>query len=163
MRQRDSLFPYLFLICIEGLVSLLKNTDSTGNLRGIQVCREAPPISHLLFVDNGLVFCQANKSSSEQLLDSLSRYAKALGQCVNIEKTQMVFSRNVPNCDRKDILAFRGVRSTNQYERYLGLPPIINRSRKSFFGDKVKNFSSAFNHGNVGYCRKEGDKYFSRL
>lgn len=142
MRQRDPLFPYLFLLCTEGLVSLLKNANPIGNLKRIQVCRGAPPINHLLFVDNGLVFCQANKSPFEQLLDSLSRYAKALGQCVNIEKTQIVFSRNVPNRDREDISALRGIRSTNQYERYLGLPPIINRSRKSFFRYKFKTLAA---------------------
>lgn len=56
LRQRDLLFPYLFLLCTEGLISLLSNSNHELHILGIQVCRGAPSINHLLFVDDNVLF-----------------------------------------------------------------------------------------------------------
>lgn len=88
LRQRDPLSPYLFLICTEGLVSLLKNFAINGTLRGVRICRGEPQLNHLLFLDDSLIFCKANKVVSKVLLSLLNTYAIALGQCVNMVKTK---------------------------------------------------------------------------
>lgn len=49
LRQGDPLSPYLFLLCAEGLSALIADEEERGNLIGIQVCRDSPTISHLLF------------------------------------------------------------------------------------------------------------------
>lgn len=46
LRQRDPLFPYLFLFCIEGLISLLSKASLECLIPGIQVCRGAPSIKY---------------------------------------------------------------------------------------------------------------------
>lgn len=46
IRQGDPLFPYLFVMCAEGLSSLLTHVETTGELQGIKVCRGAPSIHH---------------------------------------------------------------------------------------------------------------------
>lgn len=58
LRQDDLLSPYIFLLYMEGLISLLSN--STNEITGIKVSREAPRINHLLFVDNSVIFYKAN-------------------------------------------------------------------------------------------------------
>lgn len=135
LRQGDPLFPYLFLLCTEVLVSLLNQLATGGGLRGIRVCKGAPMIYHLLFTNNILIFCNATSTVSTQLLDTLQTYAKALGQCVNNEKTQMVFNHNVRDQDKEAIQSFWGVRGHQQYEKYLGLPSIIGRSNKRAFAE----------------------------
>ena len=55
LRQGDPLSPYLFLLCAEGLTSLLKYEENAGNLIGVKVCRDAPAVSHLLFADDSLI------------------------------------------------------------------------------------------------------------
>lgn len=40
--QRDPLSPYLFLICVEGLLALIKKSVSKGLLEGILICRRDP-------------------------------------------------------------------------------------------------------------------------
>ena len=57
LRQGDPLSPYLFLLCVEGFTSLLFKAESVGRLHGVQICRRAPCISNLLFVDDSLIFC----------------------------------------------------------------------------------------------------------
>lgn len=105
LRQGDSLSSYLFLLCIEGLVSLLKQAKFEGGMKRIRVCKDTPLINYLLFTNNSLVFCTTERSSFVHLLNILSRYSKASYQCVNVEKTMMVFSYNVQWQTREEISA----------------------------------------------------------
>jgi len=50
----EPLSPYMFLLCSEGLSSMLSREEEVGNLEGIKACRNAPLISHLLFVGDSL-------------------------------------------------------------------------------------------------------------
>lgn len=75
--QGDPLSPYLFLLCIEGLISLLQKSANNSGLQGIQVCRGALIINHLLFTDDSLIICKARKSDFEQLLQILHKYERA--------------------------------------------------------------------------------------
>lgn len=64
LRQRDPLSLYLFLMCIEELIESLKKAESNNGDQGIKICRKAPPINHLLFVDDRVIFCKANVESN---------------------------------------------------------------------------------------------------
>jgi hypothetical protein len=55
LRQGDPLCPYLFMICAEGLSSLLDHQEEVHGIEGVRVCRNAPSISHLLFADDSLI------------------------------------------------------------------------------------------------------------
>lgn len=41
LRQDDPLSFYLFILCLEGLSSLLKKVENKGYIHGIKVCRGA--------------------------------------------------------------------------------------------------------------------------
>jgi hypothetical protein len=56
IRQGDPISPYLFLLCEEGLTSLLKARGPLFLSRGIRVGVHAPWISHLLFADDSIIF-----------------------------------------------------------------------------------------------------------
>lgn len=43
IQQRDPLSPYLFIICAEGFSHMISKVASSGCLKGIAVCRRAPP------------------------------------------------------------------------------------------------------------------------
>ena len=58
LRQGDPITLYLFLLCAEGLLVMLRRDESSENLRDISVCRGAPRVSHLLFADDCIVFCK---------------------------------------------------------------------------------------------------------
>ena len=62
LRQGDPLSPYLFLIAMEALSCLLKRAVCGGLLLTYQVRgrdREGVEVSHLLFVIDTLIFCEA--------------------------------------------------------------------------------------------------------
>lgn len=56
LRQGDPISPYLFLLCAEGLSSLMKKKEQQGYLRGVRNGSTSPPVSHLLFADDTIFF-----------------------------------------------------------------------------------------------------------
>ena len=56
-----------------------------AHIHGVSICRRAPKISHLLFVDDLLLFCQASEKETQEALEILKLYAEASGQCINME------------------------------------------------------------------------------
>ena len=76
IRQGDPLSPYLFLLCSEGLSSLLEHEEVSGGIQGVRVCHSAPSISHLLFADDSLILMKADVSCSGSLLCKLGSACK---------------------------------------------------------------------------------------
>lgn len=76
-------------------MSLLKNSVGENRVKGVGIYGEAPSINHLLFTDDSIILCKANMMTNRKVKNLLDSYEKAWGQKLNIEKTSMVFSRNV--------------------------------------------------------------------
>lgn len=74
LRQGDPLSPYLFIICAEGLSALLRKYESQKTIQGLQVCRNAPRINHLLFADDSYLFCQATENTALKMLELLQTF-----------------------------------------------------------------------------------------
>lgn len=115
------------------MVSILQQSALTSGLQGIQVCQGTPTINHLLFTDDNLIFYKASKATSQQLLENLHKYERALGQLINMDKTKMVFNHNVQQIVKDEISALWETTESQQYEKYLGVPLIIGRSKKWTF------------------------------
>ena len=60
LRQGDLLSPFtfIFILCMETLVSLLNHAENQGKIIGMSVTRTCPSVSQLLFVDDSLFFCK---------------------------------------------------------------------------------------------------------
>ncbi|XP_042939410.1 uncharacterized protein LOC122274438 [Carya illinoinensis] len=133
LSQGDPISPYLFLLCTEGLISLLDQANTYQQIEGIRVCREAPKLNHLLFADDSVIFCKENLEICLNLQHRLGIYEQASGQKINRGKTSTVFSHNVPFSQREAIMQFWGVQHYHQYEKYLGLPPMVGRGKYRAF------------------------------
>ena len=59
IKQGDLLSPYVFLLCVEGLLSLLRKATENHHVKGLLSCHGGVRISHHLFADNCLLFCKA--------------------------------------------------------------------------------------------------------
>ncbi|KAL5550226.1 hypothetical protein UlMin_000402 [Ulmus minor] len=80
LRQGDPLSPYLFLLCGEGLSSLLHRYEQNGDLQGLRCGLRGPTISHLLFADDSLFFLEAQLATCTNLKEILKLYETASGQ-----------------------------------------------------------------------------------
>lgn len=56
LRQGDPLSPYLFILCSQGLSSILQYGGANKGLQGIRVANGGPIITHLFFSDDSLIF-----------------------------------------------------------------------------------------------------------
>ena len=82
MRKGFSLSPLLFLLIIEGLSRLILEAKNKGKLKGVKV-RRKHFITHLLFVDNVMVF--GTDSLDEWLCykEIINLFCKASGMSVS--------------------------------------------------------------------------------
>lgn len=62
IRQGDPISSYLFVLCAEGLSSLLTKTKDEDKIKGICVSKWSQPISHLFLIDDSILFYRAKLS-----------------------------------------------------------------------------------------------------
>ena len=79
IQQGDLLSLYLFLLCAKGLSSMLRQAIETNQMQGILSYRGGIHISHLLFANDSLLFCQATLQECQNLLHILVQYEEASG------------------------------------------------------------------------------------
>ncbi len=139
IRQGDPLSPYLFLLCAEGLSSLIRKAESENKIHGVAASRHGPRISHLLFTDDSLLLSKASVEECENILNILDTYEKSSGQKINREKTSLFVSPNTKETTQAKITNLLGASSTSTIEKYLGLPIVIGKSKnKTFQGLKER-------------------------
>ena len=76
IRQGDPLSPFLFLLCTKGLHGLISKTASQKDIRGYSLCRNDHRLTHLLFIDDSLLFCKASNQECRQVLNILKTYER---------------------------------------------------------------------------------------
>ena len=108
IKQGDPLSPYLYLLCAEGLFALLRKAEESRALKGVLSSQQGVRISHLLFSNDTLLFCQATVDECQRLLDLLGKYEAASGQAINRQKKTLFFSKNTRREVRNDIQQMLG-------------------------------------------------------
>ena len=73
------------------------------------------------------------ENECQTLLNILAKYERAFGQQINQAKTTHFFSKST-NADIQDrIKDMLGVTVVQQYEKYLGLPSLVDRNKTKSF------------------------------
>ena len=93
LRQGDPLSSLLFLLIIEVLSRLLQKTEECNFIQGFQVGSAnsvGVHISHLLFVDDTILFCNASREQLLSIRLVLSCFQAFTSLNVNIGKSEIV-------------------------------------------------------------------------
>lgn len=77
---------YLFILCVEGLSSLISKVVQHKVICGIKISPRAPETSHLLFTDDNIIFGRATVEEATFLSHILKFYQKAFDQVINFDK-----------------------------------------------------------------------------
>ncbi|RVW93052.1 LINE-1 retrotransposable element ORF2 protein [Vitis vinifera] len=90
LRQGDPLSPYLFIMGMEVLSVLITRAVEGGFIQGCRIWRgreQAVKITHLLFADDTIVFCEAKKEALLHLGWVLCWFEAASGLKINLDKS----------------------------------------------------------------------------
>lgn len=95
LRQGDPISPYLFLIVADAFSTLLSKAASENRIHGVKICNGAPRISHLFFANDSILFSKTSVGECSIIVDIISKYERASGQSVNLDKLDVIFSKGV--------------------------------------------------------------------
>ena len=96
--QGDPLSPYLFILCVEVLATLIRNDKDINMITGIQILNTTFVISQ--YADDTTMILDGNKTSLERCLQALKLYADTSGHCINVDKTKVVWNGSEKNSEQ---------------------------------------------------------------
>ena len=79
LHQGDPISPYLFLLCAEGLTTLLKNAKHRKHITGVIEGWGGPKLTHLFFADDSILFCRVETEECQNIMSLLGTYEEASG------------------------------------------------------------------------------------
>lgn len=123
LRQGDPLSPYLFVLIMEVFSNLISRAKEKGFIRGFKVMGrrgEGVSVSHLLFVDDTLLFCEDNKDQLDFWKWVVICFEVVSGLKINMQKSEIIPVGGVEDVDRA--AAVFGCKVGNLPTTYLGLP-----------------------------------------
>ena len=120
VRQGDPLSPYLYIISANVLSCLICHQESQNLWKGIKLCRSASAISHLLYADDSLLFTEASSVGFSVVSQVLQKYSDLSGQVINFQKSNIIFSPNVPHADKLHLSWTMNIPFAGRLGKYLG-------------------------------------------
>ena len=85
LRQGCPLSPLLFLLVVEGLSHFIDQAKRRGGFKGVPISN-ALYLSHLLFVDDILIFYDGSRRDIDKLCDGIDLLQVATGMVINMQK-----------------------------------------------------------------------------
>ncbi|CAA7409870.1 unnamed protein product [Spirodela intermedia] len=131
--QGDLLSPTLFILVEEVLGRTLSRAVSRGLIQPYHSKRGCPIISHSLFADDAILFLNRCEASIKGLMTIISSYERAIGQFVNISKSNFIVASSTT------ISTIRRIQDITRFSRghlpfyYLGCLIFLGCTRIHYF------------------------------
>ena len=154
LRQGDPISPLLFLLVMEVFTRMLRVASSAGLIAGFSVGRlndSSTKISHLLFADDTIIFCDNVCEQIVNLRGILIWFEAVSGLRVNLFKSSILPVGQVDNL--QPLVGVLGCSIDSLPSSYLGLPlgarfkdksiwnPVVDRFQRKLSGWKSKHLS----------------------
>ncbi|XP_057420539.1 uncharacterized protein LOC130714634 [Lotus japonicus] len=141
LRQGDPMSPYLFVMCMEKLSVRIQNTVDASLWQPITLSRGGPPLSHIFFADDVMLFCKATTTQVELVADILDSFGAASGLVVSAAKSKALCSKGVPAATRNSIANVCPIRVVRNLGKYLGFPMASGRVSHGSFNFIIDQIS----------------------
>lgn len=143
IRQGDPLSPSLFVIAMKVMSRLLESKFADGSI-GYHPKASEVRISSLAFADDLMIFYDEKVSSLRSINAVLDTFKDLSGLQMNTEKSD-VYTAGLEEIDKEDTLAFGFVNGMFPF-RYLGLPLLHRKLRKSDYSPLIDKIAARFDH-----------------
>ena len=129
LRQGDPISPYIFILCMEFLNTLINLKCEEGRWKKVKASRSGPGFWHTFFADDLLLFARTDESNIAAIVDVLDEFCQLTGLKISKAKSKILFSPNVAAEKRREIVNQIGIGETHNLGKYLGFP-IIHKGRR---------------------------------
>ncbi|WMV34044.1 hypothetical protein MTR67_027429 [Solanum verrucosum] len=139
VRQSDPLSPFLFLLAMEGLNSIVKTTNMNGWLRGFNVAKEGRDnleVIYLQYADDTLIFCDADEEQIKILRVILVLFEGMSGLHINWGKSFLYPINEVTTM--QSLNAILGGEIGSLPAMYLGMPLGANSKSNEIWNNVVE-------------------------
>jgi len=147
VRQGDPLSPLLFCLAKDVLSRGISRLVEEGKLELIKGSIYLMLPSHVLYVDDIMVFCKGKVAGLQALQNLFKNYALASGQVINVNKST-IFSGSMSASRLNHIAEILGFKICTLHFIYLGAPIFKGKPKKIHFqpiSDKIKLKLSGWN------------------
>ncbi|KAL9691063.1 hypothetical protein QQ045_011480 [Rhodiola kirilowii] len=114
---------------MELLDAKVTDAGNKGLISGLKISRSAPCILRHFFADDAIMFFKAKTEQAKLLKNIIKGYERIFGQKVNYDKSEIVFSPNIENCVKQEIISKLRVNEVEKRGKYLGLPLIVGQRK----------------------------------
>jgi hypothetical protein len=101
------------------------------------------------------MFCRAKEAEVHHVNDIINTYQKASGQLVNMQKSEILFSKHVQQEVKEAIHKIIPMQRVDHFSKYLGMPTLIGRSKNQtfqFIQDKIWKKLKGWKEKNLSFA-----------
>ncbi|XP_028056650.1 uncharacterized protein LOC114260679 [Camellia sinensis] len=139
LRQDD---PHLFVLSMERLSNMISSNVEGGQWKGIKATRTSPPISHLFFADDLILFAKAYLSNCDTIMSVLSKFCAVAGQKINHSKSKLFVFPNLARNKALSLSFYSDIPLTQNLGKYLGSPMIHGTVNRNMFRETLKKLKN---------------------
>ncbi|XP_026459118.1 uncharacterized protein LOC113359751 [Papaver somniferum] len=141
---------------MEGLSRMIQDSVDSKNITPIYPAKGSPPISHLFFADDCILFSYAKMSSINNIKDIINKFCKASGQMVNLSKSSIHFNRRIEEGKKQQICNTMNMNVMPLEEKYLGINLFIERKKSNSFKSIKEKMQRRLIHWQAGITNQAG-------
>eukprot|EP00253_Pinus_taeda_P020518 PITA_20518 len=141
LRQGDPLFPFLFILMMEGLGLAIKAAKVEGKIQGLRLTWNGNALSHQSFVDDTMLQGIPTVKESLAYKQVLKEFSMAVGIEVSLSKSKIFFF-NTNIAIQRNISRILGFQREMLPSKYLGVPSTNKPLSKTIWEpvvNKIKN------------------------